>query len=365
MQESIDNIFSKVADPRVESRCTHRLSDILFIAFCTLLSNGEDFEDMVEFAKQRRDWLEEVLGLPNGIPSHDTFNRVLQRISPDSLSECLSEEASALLDGVKGKLVSMDGKKVRGTSPNSRGNKGLFILSAWAGENRICLGQKKVEGKSNEIKAIPELIDSLDLAGSTVSIDAIGCQTAIAEKILDAGAHYLLAVKANQGKLHDEIDDPFTWKHAQGCDERWEYEHGRHEYRKCSLVPAKEHLSPDLLGKWKGVETLVRIESHRSIDGKACSQTRFYISSETNTPEFYNASVRGHWSIENHLHWHLDVTFREDACRSRSGYAPQNLNILRKVALQRIARMKDKLSLKKRRFRASMNLQYLAKVVSF
>ena len=363
MQDSIDKIFSNVNDPRVKGRCLHQLKDILFIAFCTLLSNGEDFEDMVEFAEQRQDWLNDVLELPNGIPSHDTFNRVLQLIDPECLNESLQGDAEQLIESIRGKLVSLDGKKMRGVSPTSRGNKGLYILSAWVGEYRLCLGQKKVKDKSNEMTAIPELIDALDLRGSTVSIDAIGCQTKIGQKILDADANYLLAVKQNQGSLHEQVCDDFTWKSSKGFNENWEYAHGRHEVRKCQVVKAKDVLTPDLLDKWVGVKTLIKIESQRTISDVTSFQSRFYISSEEKDAEFYNTAVRGHWSIENHLHWHLDVTFNEDANRSRSGKAPQNLNILRKMALQRISKMKDKLSLKKRRFRASMNVDYLQKVI--
>ena len=363
MQESIVRIFSKIDDPRVESRCLHRLKDILFIAFCTLLSNGEDFEDMVEFSEQRLDWLEGFLELPNGIPSHDTFNRVLQLIDPQALTTCLSEDAAELIESVKGKLISFDGKKMRGVSPKSRGNKGLFILSAWVGEHRLCIGQQKVQDKSNEITAIPALIDILDLEGSTVSIDAIGCQTEIAEKIIGAGADYLLAVKKNQGNLFKEVSDDLTWNSSSQFSETWEYDHGRYEVRKCQIVAAKEVLSPDLLNKWKGIKTLVKIVAQRTIGDVTTSQSRIYISSEERNTEFYNAAVRGHWGIENHLHWHLDVTFNEDANRSRTGYAPQNLNILRKMSLHRISRMDDKLSLKKRRFRASMNVEYLRQVV--
>lgn len=363
MQDSLAQLFCKIDDPRVEGRCLHRLKDILFIAFCTLLSNGEDFEDMVEFAEQRLDWLKEILELPNGIPSHDTFNRVLQAVDPEQLSLCLTSDAEELIKNVSGKLISFDGKKMRGVSPKSRGNKGLFILSAWVGEDRLCIGQKKVNDKSNEITAIPELIDMLDLTASTVSIDAIGCQTEIAEKIIAAQANYLLAVKQNQGSLYEQVSDDFNWKSSKEFSESWEYDHGRYEERKCQIVSAKEVLTPDLLSKWKSVTTLIKIDSLRIINDVTSSQTRYYISSEEKSSVFYNAAIRGHWGIENHLHWHLDITFNEDANRSRTGNAPQNLNIFRKMALQRIARMKDKLSLKKRRFRASMNVQYLQKVL--
>jgi len=363
MQDNIDRLFSQVDDPRVAGRCLHRLKDVLFIAFCTLLSNGEDFEDMVEFGEQRRDWLSGILELPNGIPSHDTFNRILQIIDPEQLSLSLEVDAEVLIASVQGKLINLDGKKMRGASPKSRGNKGLYILSAWVSEHRLCIGQKKVKDKSNEITALPELIDMLDLAGSTVSIDAMGCQTNIAEKIITAQANYLLAVKENQGDLYDQVSDDFTWKSTRTFNENWEYDHGRYEERTCQTVLAKQVLSPDLLTKWMEVKTVVKIEAKRTINGVTTSQTRFYISNEEKDAVFYNAAVRGHWGIENHLHWHLDVTFNEDANRSRSGNAPQNLNILRKMALHRIAGIKDKLSLKKRRFRASMNVQYLQKVI--
>jgi predicted transposase YbfD/YdcC len=363
MQESIDEIFSKVQDPRIESRCLHKLTDVLFIAFCTLLSNGNDFEDMVEFGHQRRDWLEEILELPNGIPSHDTFNRVLQIVDPEELTTCLRSDASRLIESVQGKLISFDGKKMRGVSPKSRGNHGLFILSAWVNEDRICLGQEKVQNKSNEITAIPDLVDKLDLEGSTVSIDAIGCQVDIAAKIVEALADYILAAKENQGNLFEEISDEYIWRGIENHHETWEYDHGRYEVRKCQIVSASEFLSPLLLEKWKGIKTVIKIESERTINDVTSSETRYYISSREQTADYFNAAVRGHWGIENLLHWHLDITFNEDANRARTGFAPQNMNILRKMALHRISNMKDNLSLQKRRYRASMSPKYLQKVI--
>jgi len=363
MEHLIDSIFSKVEDPRQQGRCLHRLKDILFIALCTLLSNGEDFEDMVEFANQRYDWLQNILELSNGIPSHDTFNRVLQLIDPEQLMSCLQADGEILIQSIAGKLVSFDGKKLRGVSPKSRGNKGLYILSAWVGEHRICIGQKKVKDKSNEIDAIPDLIEMLDLEGCTVSIDAIGCQVDIAEKIINAKANYLLAVKKNQKDLYEEISDDFTWAGAKEFNETWEYDHGRYEIRRCYIAPASEFLSPIQLERWTGVKTLVKIIAQRTIDGVTTSQTRFYISSDEKDNAFYNENVKGHWGIENHLHWHLDITFNEDASRSRRGNAPENLNILRKMALHRISKVKSKLSLKKRRFRASMNTHFLEKII--
>lgn len=365
MQEEIKKLFSPIEDPRVVGRCDHKLIDILFIAFCTLLSNGEDFEDMVEFAEQRIDWLREILELPNGIPSHDTFNRVLQLIKPEEFTKILAVDASFLLESVKGRLISFDGKKIKGVSPKSRGNSGLYILSAWVNEARLCIGQKKVDDKSNEITAIPQLIDSLELEGSVVSIDAIGCQIEIADKIIDAKADFLLAVKANQGDLHEEVSDFFNWKDVEAVHDSWEYDHGRFETRTCRIKSASNVLSPKMRGRWNKVRTVIEIVAERTEKDIKSSNTRYYISSEEKSAEYYNRIVRGHWGIENHLHWHLDVTFNEDKSRSRKGNAPLNLNSLRKMALQRISRMKDKLSLKKRRYRASMNPEYLYKVLGF
>lgn len=363
MNQNLSEAFSRVTDPRMSKKCKHKLSDILFIGFCTLLSNGEDFEDMVEFGKERRAWLSAELELPNGIPSHDTFNRVFQIIDPQVFMDVLQDKGEALLEIVKDKLVSLDGKKIKGASPRSRGNQGLYVLSAWVGEERLCIGQRKVDDKSNEITAIPELIDSLDLEGSTVSIDAIGCQLKTAQKIKQANADYLLAVKKNQGNLFDELNDDYIWTQAQGLNETWEYGHGRYETRRCMILPAQTCLSPDLLSQWEGIKTLVKIIAQREENGVTSTQSRYYISSQEKIAQFYNDAVREHWSIENQLHWHLDVTFNEDASRSRKGNAPINLNIMRKVCLQRIALMDDKLSFKKRRYKASMNVEYLRMVI--
>ena len=219
MENKVSEIFSQVPDPRVVKRCDHKLVDILFIAFCTLLSNGEDFEDMVEFGRQRQDWLRTILELPEGIPSHDTFNRVLQLVDSEALSECLQSDGAGLLESVKGQLINFDGKKIKGANPRSRGNKGLWILSAWVSDKRLCIGQKKVDDKSNEITAIPELIDELNLQGSIVSIDAIGCQVEIAEKIRDSEADYLLAVKENQADLLEEIREAFEHSPLEDYEE--------------------------------------------------------------------------------------------------------------------------------------------------
>ncbi len=363
--KTYQDLFCEVPDPRVQARCLHKLSDILFIALCTLLSNGEDFEDMVVFGNQRKEWLEEFLELPNGIPSHDTFNRCLQIVDPEALTEIMQEDGAILLESLKGKLINFDGKKIKGVFPKSKGNKGLYNLNAWVSENGVCIGQVMVDDKSNEITAIPKLLSQLEIEGSTVSIDAMGCQKEVADQILEKGADYLLAVKQNQGDLHEQVEESFTFMTVEEQDFQWEYDHGRYETRRCKLLSAKEALSPDLLEKWEGIQTLVKIESERSIADVTTSHSRYYISSHGDkTAMQINAMVRCHWSIENQLHWHLDITFKEDASRARTKNAPINLNILRKIALLRINRMDDgKISLKKKRFRASLNNNYLIKAL--
>lgn len=319
---------------------------------------------MVTFAEEREEWLRTKVELANGIPSHDTFNRVLQVIDPEQLSKALGADGRALLEHVEGQLINLDGKKLRGVSPHSKGTGGLYILSAWVSESRLCIGQKKVGDKSNEITAIPELLRELEIKGSTVSIDAIGCQREIARQIVEKEADYLLAVKGNQADLLEEISESFQHSRAEQTNEEWEYDHGRFENRSCSILTATEVLSPDLRQTWPSVKTLVKVEALRQIKGIKSTQTRFYISSDAKSAHEYNQMARGHWSIENQLHWHLDITFKEDANRSRTGNAPQNLNILRKMALHRVTKDDSKLSKKKRRFKASMNLDYLDKILN-
>lgn len=319
---------------------------------------------MVEFGRQRYDWLSEILELPHGIPSHDTFNRVLQLIDPKHLSECLDKDGSALLGSLAGKQLAIDGKKLKGVSPKSKGNSGLYILNAWVCENRLCVGQEKVEDKSNEITAIPTLLNQLEIEGSVVSIDAIGCQTSIADHLIEQGAEYLLAVKKNQKELFEQVEDSFLLNPSDTQDMQWEYQRARFEQRKCQILPAQQMLLPEMADQWRGIKTLVKIQAQRQINDKTSLETRYYISSEENQPSrYFNHITRGHWGIENQLHWHLDITFKEDASRARSGFAPQNLSILRKIALHRIAQMKDKLSLKKRRYRASLNNEYLLMLI--
>lgn len=315
---------------------------------------------MAAFGEERESWLRTKLVLPNGIPAHDTFNRVFQLIDSKHLTKVLGEDGQALLDHLEGQLINIDGKKMKGVSPTSTGNEGLYILSAWVSEQEFCLGQIEVDDKSNEIFSIPDLLDKIEIKGSTISLDALGCQTEIAKKIIKKRADYLLALKANQGSLFEEVSEAFDQFQGEIHQDKWEADHGRIEQRSCTILDAKSILGPKKLKEWTKLNTLVRVQSKRTINGSTNSSTRFYISSHTElTAEKYNEMVRKHWSIENKLHYHLDVTFGEDDSRARTNNAPQNLNILRKLALRRVAKDDSKLSKKKRRFKASLNNQYL------
>jgi predicted transposase YbfD/YdcC len=366
MKHRIEEIFSTIPDPRVSGRCLHKLVDILMIALCTLIADGEDFEDMAVFCEEKEAFLRNFLELPNGIPSHDTINRVFQLIDYQHLDACLGKYGKELLSIVAEKQICIDGKKLRGVTPTKRGNQGLYILNAWVSENRLCIGQHKVEDKSNEITALPVLIEQLDIKDSTVSIDAIGCQKEVAKAIRAKEAHYFLSVKKNQPDLFEEISEAFTCNKVIEDSAPWAYDHGRFEQRQCAILCATEVLGPKLLSQWTDIETLVKITAQRTIKGVQTHEIRYYMSSDKcNKPLYFNSLAIGHWGIENQLHWHLDVTFSEDACRARTKNAPLNLSTLRKIALQKIGQMQDKKSFKKRRFKAALSDDYLLEVLAF
>ena len=363
MNQSIRDYFLQVEDFRQPGKCAYQLADLLLVGLCTYLSNGQDYADMVLFAKTHAQHLPDLLALPRA-PSHDTFNRVFQLLDPTVLRQLLTDHGRGLLDTLAQKQICLDGKKLRGASPRSTGNAGLYVVNAWVSENRLCVGQARVEAKSNEITALPTLLAQLDLTEAVVTTDAMGCQTAIARQIRKQQGHYLLALKRNQGQLWEEVHCAFQANAAVAVAEKWEYARDRLEQRQCWQLAA-DCLDDSFVQAWPGLQTLVKVEASRTIGGETQREVRYYLSDEKETNTLYFSKLaRGHWGIENHLHWHLDVTLKEDACRVRKGHGPENLATLRKLTLHLLTQQRDGLSLQKRRVRAAYDIQYLRQLLA-
>jgi predicted transposase YbfD/YdcC len=345
-------IFRALPDPRVERTKVHRLEVIMFIALCTYLSGGNGFYDMEDYAHARQEWLRKHVGMRD-IPSHDTFNRVFQAISPARFGECLMELSRRLREKVAGDIVAFDGKTHRRT-----GNKdapALHMLNAWSVENRLVLGQLAVEEKSNEITAIPQLMDILDLKGCVITADALNCQKAVAAKAIEKKADYLLALKGNHPVFYEEVRtymDELPLISPPGF-ERIEKEHGRIETRRCWQSDNVDWYSDK--AQWPCLQSFVLIESIREYGEKVETSRRYYISSLPQGEANAARSARAHWQIENALHWCLDVVFNEDQSRARARNAAKNLGTLRSICLNLLRRIPGKSSLKGKRFKIALS----------
>ncbi len=297
---------------------------------------------------------------PDCSPSPDTFERLMSAVDPDVIERCLIEHGRRFLDTLAEKQVVIDGKKLRGTSPKQSGTKVDYIMNAYVSENHIVVGQQRLKDKENEIVAIPLLLDKLDIEDAIISIDAIGTQVNIAQNILDKKAHYFLAVKDNQGALNEQVTDAFRYNRPVDTATQMDAGHGRIETRDCRILKADIIEDKDVMRRWPGLKTLVEVTSTVDYGDHTATAVRRYISDE-DFPKaaYFNMLARGHWSIENQLHWNLDVNFLEDACRARKGFAAVNLTTIRKLAMQIIKEHVDKSSLKKRRFKASLSNDYL------
>jgi predicted transposase YbfD/YdcC len=329
--------FGNLTDPRVERTRKHPLVNILFIAVCGVLSGADSFAGIQEFGIDRKQWFARFLDLSNGIPSDDTFGRVLAHLNPGEFEKALSSWMQAVQEVTAGRLVAVDGKTLRGSYDRRNGKAAIHMVSAWATESKLSLGQVVVDEKSNEIPAIPELLRLLELSGSLVTIDAMGCQKEIAEEIRERGGDYVLAVKQNQPTLYEQVQkavDEGLEQDAAWIDEHRTEEtgHGRQEVRTYAVFPAPEAVDPE--GQWRdlsavGVTFSERIDSR----GRSSLEGRYYILSRLLSAAEFADAVRGHWGIENNLHWQLDVSFREDACRVRRDHAPANLSVIRRFTL--------------------------------
>ena len=367
MIESLVKHFSELSDPRCAYKVEHRLLDIVVIAVCAVIACAESFEDMALYGRSKLSWLQQFLVLPNGIPSHDTFRRVFMLLEPEAFEVCFQAWTASLTDPLPREVIAIDGKTVRGSFDRREGRSPLHLVSAWAGERGLSLGQQSVESKSNEITAIPLLLDSLNLEDTLVTLDAMGCQTKIAAQILERKADYLLVLKANH--RHD-----YATVKAHFCDgvnpyptgnlvyDGFDETHGRLVRRRVFATQDAALLSA--LASWPGLKTVLAVENIRSVQGQPSqAQTRYFLCSAEDEPLALAEAIRHHWSIENNLHWVLDVVFREDDSRVREHQAVQNWALLRKIALNLLAQDTAKISTKAKRKKAAWNNDYMAQLL--
>jgi predicted transposase YbfD/YdcC len=378
---SILDHFADLPDPRREQGRIHRLDEIIFIATCAVLCGADSWEQIADYAHSKIDWLRTFLELPGGVPSHDTFRRVFCLVDPLAFQRCFYAWMTALMerqgvtpvatDPAELRPIAIDGKAQRGSARRTVGRSALHVVSAWAVENRLTLGQVATGAKSNEITAIPELLELLDLKGAVVTIDAMGCQKEIAADIVGGGGEYLLAVKENQPHLYEDIERAFEEvldRGEPGADftecQTEGVRSGRRETRTCCVITDPRGIRDARL--WAGLTAIVMVISHREIDGVASDEIRYFIGSAAGTAEDYLRWARGHWGIENALHWVLDVCFREDDQRHWAGNSAQNLAWLRKLALCLLKAEENSKgkSIARRRLTAGWKNDYLLSVLA-
>jgi predicted transposase YbfD/YdcC len=331
-------ILSSVPDPRVARTRIHKLVDILVIALLAIINGADGWEDIADFANVREEWLRGFLELPGGAPCADTFRRVLEALDSRTFGACLAELTADLSADVQDKVVAIDGKTLRGSFDRRRGRSPLHVVSAWVADGGISLGQIVTEEKSNEITVIPELLKTIDVRGATVTLDAMGCQKAIAAAITDGGADYALALKDNHPTLRAEVEAAFEFPKATGTRKKdidtcrvESTGHGRHEVRQVTVIRNVGCITE--ADDWKGLRSIVMVERERTLGGKTSRETAYYLSSLIVSAAVMETRIRKHWSIENNLHWTLDVVFDEDKSRIRSRHGAANLTQVRKLAL--------------------------------
>jgi predicted transposase YbfD/YdcC len=361
--------FADLEDPRIDRTRRHDLMDILVIAICAVICGAEGWVDIAAYGVAKRDWLKTFLALPNGIPSHDTFRRVFCLLDPAAFVACFQRWIDALSAGLGLKRVAIDGKTARRSFDRASGKAALHLVSAWATEQHLVLGQVAVDAKSNEITAIPRLLELLDVSGAIVTIDAMGCQKEIAAKIREGGGDYVLAVKDNQPHLLDDLRQCFAealgtaFAGPKRSYHKEVYDgHGRVETHHVYTILEPEGIRDEAL--WKDLKAITLIHSERQEAGKeATEELRYYIGSKAAPAAAYAGYVRGHWGIENGLHWVLDVSFDEDRCRMRTDHSGENMALLRRLAVSLLKQHSGKGSVRGKRKQSGWNDQFLAEVL--
>lgn len=354
-----------IPDYRVTGRCHHLLVDIIVIAIISILCGADDWNSIEDFGQGKEKWFRKFLALPCGIPSHDTFRRVFSQISPAAFQECFIGWVRDVAGTIKG-VIAIDGKTLRRSHDRVLGKKAIHMVSAWAAENNLVLGQVKTDEKSNEITAIPELLQLLDIKGCIVTIDAMGCQKAIAEQIIDQNGDYVLALKGNQGGLHEAVEGVFKQADSVGYED-YPVDYFETSEKSRNRVEIRRHWTIECEGlfehakRWKALNIVGMIECERTVDQQTTIEHRYYIGSIENNAQLFGRSVRDHWGIENKLHWRLDVGFREDESRIRKGHSAENFAVMRHFAINLLKQDKHtKLGVKNKRLKAGWDDDYRA-----
>lgn len=362
MKKHTADYFSNIPDPRIERCKEHLLEDIILLAIIASICGCESWETIEEFGKSKKKFLKNYLKLPNGIPSHDTIERLFKRIDSKAFTKSFMDWTDSMRTKSLGEFLNIDGKTLRGSKDESNGKYAIHLVSAWSHQNRLVLGQVKTSGKSNEIAAVKELLTLLDIKGAVITADAMSCQKEIVQQICAKEADYIIAIKDNQKNLKEAIEYEFKTQTKKVLHETLEKDHGRIETRICQVISNLTEIENK--EQWTNLKSVIKITSIREINAVTTKEERFYISSLNQTAEYFNKAIRNHWAVENNLHWVLDVQFNEDKSRKRKDNAAENFAIVRRFALTKITQTPLKrYGVNNRRMIASWNEEYLTKVL--